>query len=70
AARTRELFREGRPVCDGVRGRLRLELRLTWLGGMRVLERITAAGYDPFASRPVLGSRDVLPLVWRAVVWT
>lgn len=70
AARTRELFREGRPVCDGVRGRLRLELRLTWLGGMRVLERITRTGYDPFASRPVLGPRDVLPLVWRAVVWT
>ncbi len=70
AARTRELFREGRPVCDGVRGRLRLELRLTWLGGMRVLERVTRTGYDPFASRPVLGPRDVLPLVWRAVVWT
>ena len=70
AGRTRELFREGRPVCDGVRGRLRLELRLTWLGGMRVLERVTGAGYDPFASRPVLGPRDVLPLVWRAVVWT
>ena len=70
AARTRELYREGRPVCDGVRGRLRLELRLTWLGGMRVLERVTRAGYDPFARRPVLGPRDVLPLVWRAVVWT
>ena len=70
AGRTRELFREGRPVCDGVRGRLRLELRLTWLGGMRVLERVTGPGYDPFASRPVLGPRDVLPLVWRAVVWT
>ena len=70
AGRTRELFREGRPVCDGVRGRLRLELRLTWLGGMRVLERVTGAGYDPFASRPVLGPRDVPSLVWRAVVWT
>ena len=70
AARTRELFRDGRPICNGVRGRLRLELRLTWLGGMRVLERVTRTGYDPFASRPVLGPRDVLPLVWRAVVWT
>ena len=26
---------EGRAVCDGVRGRLRFELRLTWLGGTR-----------------------------------
>ena len=70
AARTRDLFGDGRPICDGVRGRLRLELRLTWLGGMRILERVTRTGYDPFASRPVLGPRDVLPIVWRAVVWT
>ena len=70
AARTRELFRDGQPICDGVRGRLRLELRLTWLGGMRVLERVSRTGYDPFASRPVLRPQDVLPLVWRAVVWT
>ena len=31
--------REGRPVCDAVRGRLRYELRATWLGGMRILDR-------------------------------
>src|SRR3989441_6287645 len=30
---TRERFAEGRAVCDGVRGRLRFELRFTWLGG-------------------------------------
>ena len=30
----------GRDVCDGVRGRLRFELRLTWLGGVRILERV------------------------------
>ena len=34
AARTRELFEPGRPVCDAVRGRLRWELRLTWLGAI------------------------------------
>ena len=37
AAVTRERFRTGRAVCDGVRGRLRWELRMTWLGGQRVL---------------------------------
>jgi hypothetical protein len=33
AQRTRRLFAEGRPVCDGVRGRLKYELRLTWSNG-------------------------------------
>ena len=32
--RTRALFAGGRAVCDGVSGRLRLELRFTWLGGV------------------------------------
>src|SRR5438477_4412471 len=40
AAFTRERFAAGRAVCDGVRGRLRAELRFTWLGGMRILERV------------------------------
>ena len=40
AARTRALFTPGRRVCDGVDGRLRFELRATWLGGMRILDRL------------------------------
>ena len=41
--RTRALFDAGRPVADGVRGRLRWELRATWLGGMRILDRLERA---------------------------
>src|SRR5262245_64688454 len=40
---TAEHFARGRHVCDGVRGRLRYELRFTWLGGRRILERVAAA---------------------------
>ena len=40
---TREQFAAGRAVCDGVRGRLRFELRFTWLGGRRILERVDRA---------------------------
>jgi len=63
--RTRALYRSGRPVCDGVRGRLRLELRATWLGGMRILDKLERAGFDPIAARPALGLRDVPSLAWR-----
>ena len=70
AARTRQLFVEGRPVCDGVQGRLKYELRLTWLGGMRILERLEAADFDIFANRPTLTARDIAPLVWRSASWT
>ena len=66
---TRELFREGRAVCDGVSGRLRAELRFTWLGGMRVLERVEHDRLALFERRPSLGAADVPVLLWRAARW-
>lgn len=67
AARTRALFDRGRPVCDGVRGRLRVELRLTWAGGRRILDRLEAGGFDVFTRRPALGARDVPALLREAL---
>lgn len=67
--RTRALFTRGRAVCDGVSGRLRWELRLTWLGGTRILDRLDQCGYDVFTGRPALGALDLPPLLWRAVGW-
>jgi phytoene synthase len=69
ARRTRELFEAGRPVCDGVSGRLRYELRLTWLGGMRVLARLERDGFNVFAARPALGAGDAFPLVAGMLAW-
>jgi hydroxysqualene synthase len=69
AARTAALFEQGRYVCDHVRGRLRWELRLTWLGGRRILARIERRGYDLFGGRPALGAADVPALLWQAVTW-
>ena len=67
--RTRALFHAGRPVCDTVGGRLRWELRLTWLGGMRILEATEAAGFDPFTHRPSLRAVDAPGLLWKALRW-
>ena len=36
---------------------LRFELRLTWLGGSGILDRIEAVGYDVFRRRPRHGAR-------------
>jgi squalene synthase HpnC len=69
AARTQALFERGRPVCDGVGGRLAYQLRFTWLGGCRILERLEDVGFDVFNHRPVLGSADLPVLLWRAARW-
>ena len=69
ATRTRDLFDKGRPVCDAVSGRLRWELRLTWLGASRVLDKLDAAGFDVFHHRPSLTRADAPALVWQAIRW-
>ena len=69
AQTTRAEFHAGRPVVDAVRGRLRWELRATWLGGVRVLDRLEASGFDVFRRRPRLGWRDAPALAWRAALW-
>jgi squalene synthase HpnC len=68
-AATAKLFDQGRSVCDGVRGRLRWELRFTWLGGRRVLERVDSRRADALTHRPTLGAGDVPSLLWRAIRW-
>jgi squalene synthase HpnC len=68
-ARTRELFERGRPLCDRVGRELRFEMRLTWLGGMSILDRIEASGGDVFHRRPRHGALDKAALAWRAWRW-
>ncbi len=63
------LFERGRAVCDGVRGRLRYELRLTWLGGRRILHRADAARASLLSYRPTLGASDVPVILWQALRW-
>ena len=70
AARTRALFASGRFVCEQVRGRLGIELRATWLGGTRILDRLEQSGFDVFRARPALGWRDAAPLAARLVEWS
>ena len=69
AGRTRRLFDDGRRICDGVDGRLGFELRLTWLGGRRILDRLDRCEYDPRARRPTLGIRDAPSILWAAARW-
>jgi squalene synthase HpnC len=68
-ARTRELFAAGRPLADLVRGRLRWELRATWLGGMRILDRLESGAFDVFKSRPALGAWDAAVIGAHALAW-
>ncbi|MBL8289899.1 MAG: squalene synthase HpnC [Rubrivivax sp.] len=60
------LMRYGAPLALRVPGRAGWELRLVVQGGLRVLEKIGAAGHASLSRRPRLGVADVPVLLWRA----
>jgi phytoene/squalene synthetase len=66
---TRAQFAAGRGVCDGVCGRLGLELRCTWLGGARILTEVERARSSLLFRRPTLGFEDAPALVWGVIRW-
>ncbi|ADP17504.1 squalene synthase HpnC [Achromobacter xylosoxidans A8] len=65
--RARALLHFGAPLARRLPGRMGLELRLVVQGGLRVLERIEAGGYDVFMNRPELGAKDWAIMMWRAI---
>lgn len=52
--RTRDLFLRGKPLLSEVGKDLVFELKLTWNGGMKILEKIERNHYDVFRNRPIL----------------
>jgi squalene synthase HpnC len=74
-ARARALYERGRPLIDKVGRDLGFELAMIWNGGMTVLEKIEAVGYDVFNRRPTLKAPDKARMVARAAtqrwpLWT
>jgi len=69
AGRTRGLFSSGRPLVDVVRGRLRYELRATWLGGSRILDKLEARRFDALHHRPTIGWFDAARIALGAARW-
>ncbi len=67
--RTRVLFLRGAELPDLVSGRLKYELRLTWLGGLRILDKIRTDEYNVFDCRPKIKKRDIPGLFFRALFW-
>ena len=67
--RTQGLFDEGRELPRLVRGRLSWELKLTWLGGVTILEKIRGLGYDTMRARPRITTADKIRLLIKTLIY-
>lgn len=66
--RARQFLTGGAPLLSMVTGRLRFELSATVRGGLAILDRIAAMGYDVMEDRPHLTKADKARILWGAVV--
>jgi squalene synthase HpnC len=65
--RARALMQSGSGLPRRLPGRIGWELRLVVQGGLRILDRIEAVGYDVFRRRPQLRTLDWIVVIWRAL---
>ena len=63
----RQLMLQGAPLVHRLPGRAGWELRLVVQGGLAILDKIAAQGFDTFSHRPTVGKADAPRLLWRAV---
>ncbi len=63
----RDLMLDGSGIAFDVPGRAGWELRLVVQGGLRVLDRIEAIGFDTTRRRPRLGLLDLSWMLWHAL---
>jgi phytoene/squalene synthetase len=64
--RTADLFVRGKPLLPMVGKELSMELKLTWNGGMKILQKIHMQKYDVLTKRPALSKLDKLGLLFRS----
>jgi squalene synthase HpnC len=67
-ARTRELFHQGWPLIERMPRSLAIDVDLFTRGGLAILDRIEARGYDVLSARPALSKWTKVALLGRALL--
>ena len=65
--RTAALFDRAKPLPEQVTWGLRLQLRMTWWGGVTILRKIQRLNFRVLAVRPALQKRDALAILLKSL---
>ena len=66
--RTRKMFLDGKPLVHSIDKRFRFELKLTYHGGMRILEKVESMGLGSLRTRPALTTYDWGKIFLRSLI--
>jgi hydroxysqualene synthase len=68
--KTQKIFDEGKNLVRYLKGRLKFEIILTFLGGSLILKKIIISEYDVFDQRPKITNKDkVILLIKTIFLW-
>lgn len=65
--KTSQFFNQGLPLTEKVGKDLKIEMRLTWLGGTTILRKIKEKDYNIFEVRPEITWKDKISLLARSL---
>ncbi len=65
--RTRKIFLAGRPLLKFLKGRLKFEIKLTWLGGNKILDKVQRHPASVFSHRSIIGLSDKMDILCKAL---
>ncbi|HEX9657232.1 MAG TPA: squalene synthase HpnC [Bacteroidota bacterium] len=66
--RTEAMLQRAKPLVSKVGRDLRLELGLTWNGGMTILNKIRRLNYEVLSHRPSITKLDAVPLFLKSIL--
>ncbi len=66
--RTRDLFAEGRSLLTHLRGKLKLEIEWTILGGEKILQKIEKNSFNVFSTHIVLSKSEMVRLFLKTLI--
>lgn len=66
--RTQDLFRRGEYILDRLPRRLRYQIKMTILGGEKILQKISQINYNVLNDRPTLTKFDISQIIFRTLI--
>lgn len=66
--RTRKLFDEGKNLLPFLPVRLRIQIKMTILGGESILNKIESSNYNVLSVRPKLNKVDIIKILFQSII--
>ncbi len=66
--RTHNLFEDGKNILNKLPLRLRYQIKMTILGGEKILQKISQINYNVLNERPTLTKFDIIQIIFRTLI--